>query len=91
MMSKYRTIVGTCPECSATTMFDERSEIICQGCGLVIHRPGISQIAVYVGNNTPLIYEKENFKIPHNMHIASVAEKVGLAMIELKWNKVDLL
>ena len=89
-MSKYKQIVGTCPECEGTTMFDLHSEIICQDCGLVIFRPGNDQVAVCVGNNTPLIYEKEDFKIPHNMHIASVAERVGLAMIELKWDRADL-
>ena len=89
-MGKYKQLVGTCPECSEITMFDERSEIICQCCGLVIFRPGNDQVAICVGNNTPLIYEKEDFKVPHNMHIASVAERVGLAMIELKWNKTDL-
>ena len=84
-MNKYKQLVGTCPECSETTMFDERSEIICQGCGLVIFRPGNSQVAVCMGNNTPLIYEKEDFKIPHNMYIFSVAERVGLAAIQLKY------
>ena len=89
-MGKYKQLVGTCPECSETTMFDERSEIICQGCGLVIFRPGNSQVAVYVGNNTPMICEKEQFTVPHNMHIVSVGERVGLSMIELKWNRDDL-
>lgn len=90
-MGKYRQLVGECPECSGVTMFDKRSEIICQNCGLVIFRPGNDQVAVYIGNNTPMIYEKEEFKIPQNMHIASVGERVGLSMVELKWNEADLL
>ena len=89
-MGKYKQLVGTCPECSEITMFDERSEIICQGCGLVIFRPGNSQVVVYVGNNTPLIYEKEDFKIPHNMYVASIAERVSLSMIELKYKNTYL-
>ena len=89
-MGNYKKIVGVCPECNGKTMFDLRAEIVCQKCGLILHRPGNSQIAVCIGNNTPLLYEKENFKIPHNMHISSVVERVGLAMIELKWDRADL-
>lgn len=90
-MGKYKQLVGKCIECKGTTMFDLHGEIICQNCGLVIFRPGNSQVVVYVKNNTPLVYEKEDFKVPYNMHISSVAERVGLALIELKYNKVDLL
>lgn len=88
-MGKYRQIVGVCTECSGVTMFDLRAEIVCQKCGLVIKRPSNDQVAVCIGNNTPILQMKDNFKIPHNMYIASVAERVNLAMIELKY-KGDL-
>ena len=66
-MSKYKQLVGTCPECSETTMFDERSEIICQGCGLVIFRPGISQIAISKNNSEPIICSQDQNNIPINL------------------------
>lgn len=90
-MSNYRKIVSTCPECSGITMFDLRAEIVCQDCGLVIHSTKKDQITVYVGNNGPLLYETNNLKIPHNTHVVSVVERVGLKMLLLEYGTGDLL
>lgn len=86
-MTKYAQKVGNCPECGGQTMYDVRDEIVCQVCGLVLHTPGSTQsVSICIENHPPIICREGSGNIPKDTHIVSVVERVGMTMINLKYN-----
>ena len=86
-MSKYKQIVGECPECSGTTLYDLKNEIICDTCGLVISSPEMYHaVSLVFGDSIPKLV-KRGSGIPNGSHVVSVVERVGNSMIYLAWDR----